>query len=348
MTPLLKRFAKHHPTVIFLFIILMGIFTYSIGVPFLNLVELKTIDLRFQTRDRIAPGPEVVLAVVDEKSIAKEGKWVWPRNKFAELVTKLSEAGARVIAFDIGFLEPDDMRIVQTIEDIQNGIQNLRIQDLEIENYLKKLRIEKDNDRRLADAIKNSKAKVVLGYFFQINRNNAGHMTEEEIRFHQANITNSKYNVEHYSSSQAQKVPLVEPVYPQSNIRKISSVAPLSGYFNMYPDSDGVVRWLPAALKFRDVLYAPLSLAVVKAFLDHPLKIMIDDYGVREIQLGKLTIPTDEQGRVLINYRGEEKSFPHIPLTDILHGKVPNSKFKDKIVLVGATAIGIYDLRVTP
>ncbi len=75
---------------------------------------------------------------------------------------------------------------------------------------------------------------------------------------------------------------------------------------------------------------------------------MIDDYGVQEVSIGNLTIPTDEQGRILINYRGEEKSFPHISVTDILNGDVPPSTFKEKIVMVGATAIGIYDLRVTP
>ncbi len=348
MPSFLKKLAKHHHTVIFVFITFMGIFTYFAGVPFLDIVELKTIDLRFQSREQITPGSEVVLAVIDEKSIAQEGKWVWPRAKFADLVTKLSEARARVIAFDVGFLEPDDMRIVQTIDDIKQSIQNLNVQNLKIENYLEKLRIEKDNDKRLAEAIKNSKAKVVLGYFFQMDRKNAEHMDEEEIRFQQENIGNSKYNLQHYLSSEAQHIPLVEPVYPQSNISQISTVAPLSGYFNMYPDRDGVVRWLPAVLKFRNVLYAPLSLVAVSAFLDSPLEIVIADYGVREVQIGNLTIPTEEQGNILINYRGEEKSFPHIPITDILQGIVPDSVFKDKIVMVGATAIGIYDLRVTP
>jgi adenylate cyclase len=350
VSSLFKNLAKHHHTVIFVFITFLGIFTYSIGVTFLNLVELKTVDLRFQTRDRITPGPEVVLAVIDEKSIAKEGKWVWPRSKFADLVTKLSQAEAKVIAFDVGFLEPDDMRIVQVIEDIQHDIQNFKIDNLKIKNYLEKLRIEKDNDKQLADAIKNSKAKVVLGYFFLMNRGDAGHINEEEIRFHQLNIDNSKYNLEHYLSSKAQQAPLIEPVYPQSNIKQISIVAPYSGYFNMNPDRDGVVRWLPAVLRFKDTLYAPLALVSVSAFFNSPLEIRIDDNGVREVQIGHVTIPTNEQGNILINYRGEEKSFPHIPITDILQGNIPDPSkvFKDKIVMVGATALGIYDLRVTP
>jgi adenylate cyclase len=64
--------------------------------------------------------------------------------------------------------------------------------------------------------------------------------------------------------------------------------------------------------------------------------------------LGKLSIPTNEDGRVLINYRGPQKTFPHYSATDVIHGRVPPKAFQGKIVLVGATAIGIYDMRVTP
>jgi adenylate cyclase len=51
---------------------------------------------------------------------------------------------------------------------------------------------------------------------------------------------------------------------------------------------------------------------------------------------------------LLVNFRGPAKTFPHYPIADILSGKLDQGTFKDKIVLVGATAIGIYDLRVTP
>ena len=108
----MKKFALLYPFLISIFIIFVGILAYLQEISFLDLMELKTIDLRFEARGQISPGPDVVLAVIDEKSISKEGKWVWPRSKIANLVTKLSKAGARVIAFDIGFLEPDDKKIV--------------------------------------------------------------------------------------------------------------------------------------------------------------------------------------------------------------------------------------------
>jgi len=345
MISFLKKIAKSHFIFLSLPIILIGLFAYSVGIPFLDLMELKTIDARFESRKRISPGSDVVLAVIDEKSIAWEGKWVWPRSKMADLVTKLSNAGAKVIAFDIGFLEPDDKRIIKVIDDIQSSLHSI---DLEDSKFLENIKSQSDNDKLLADAIKNSSAKVVLGYFFQLDIENAGHMEEKEILIHQENISKSRYNFEHYASKDARNVTLVEPVFPQSNIKEISDVADIAGYFNMYPDYDGVVRWLPAVLKFRDSLYAPLSIVSVSAFLDSPLSINIDEYGVQNIQIGNLSIPTDESGRILINYRGEEKSFPHVPVTDILSENVPDNMFKDKIVLVGATAVGIYDLRVTP
>jgi len=345
MISFLIKITKSHFVFLSVPIILMGLFAYSIGVPFLDLIELKTIDARFKSRKMIEPRSDVVLAVIDEKSIAREGKWMWPRSKMADLVTKLSNAGAKVIAFDIGFLEPDDKRIVKIINNIQGSLHNLNSEDKKL---IENIKAQSDNDKLLADSIKNSSAKIVLGYFFQLGKKTSAHIEEKDIKIHKKNIINSRYQFERYTSKEAKNVTLVEPVYPQSNIKEISDAADLAGYFNMHPDNDGVVRWLPAVLKFRESLYAPLSLVSVSAFLNSPLSITIDEYGVQGIQTGNLLIPTDESGRILINYRGEEKSFPHISITNILSGNVPVNMLKDKIVLIGATAVGIYDLRVTP
>ena len=75
---------------------------------------------------------------------------------------------------------------------------------------------------------------------------------------------------------------------------------------------------------------------------------LVADYGVETVSLGKVAIPVDEMGRFMVNYRGPGKTFPHISITDILRGRVPPQTFRDRIVLVGATAMGIFDLRVTP
>lgn len=344
---MLRKIKLPYLLVTALFIVL-GVFAYIRGILFLDLMDLKTVDVRFQTRAKITPGPEVVLAVIDEKSLAQEGKWIWPRSIIADLISKLSDAGSKVIGFDVGFLEPDDPRLIPTIEGIQGQLTNLNIDNDTIQNYLEMIKHEADNDRLLADAIQNSKAKVVLGYFFQTDEESLELVDEDEYFQHQENIRGSRHKFVRFASEEAQGVPFIEATVPQSNIQLISEASEYAGCFNFFPDWDGTVRRMPSVIRFDEDLYAPLSLMAISAYLDSPPSVVVSDYGVMELNIGDLYIPTDELGFILINYRGKEKTFPHISVTDILREEVPPEMLKDKIVLVGATATGIYDMRVTP
>ncbi len=135
----------------------------------------------------------------------------------------------------------------------------------------------------------------------------------------------------------------------EQNISQLAKATESFGYFNIQPDEDGTVRWVPLAMQYGSEIYPHLSLEAVRRYVGSPpLFINAAEYGVESIQVGKLSIPTDEAGRLLINFRGTEKTFPHYSIADVVDGKVPAEKLKDKIVLVGATAIGIYDMRVTP
>jgi adenylate cyclase len=343
----LKRFFRINAATITIGILVLGMIAYG-RVPFLDLMELKTLDLRFRSRGAIKPGPEVVLAVVDEKSLEAEGKWIWPRSKFAELIRILSEGGARVIAFDVGFLEPDKHSRVQAISDLQELVNRLGVNNHELDAYLSEARQQADNDMILAEAIKASKARVVLGYFFQMTPEGLEHLDETTILDHLMNADTSRYAMIRYTSKAAQNVPLEEAFMPQSNIAEIAEAAQFSGYFNSFPDKDGGVRWVPLVVRCQENLYAPLAIKALQAYMDLPPVPLIADYGVEAVKIGDVSVPTDEMGRFMVNYRGPGKTFPHISITDILHGRVPPQVFMDRIVLVGATAMGIFDLRVTP
>jgi adenylate cyclase len=121
------------------------------------------------------------------------------------------------------------------------------------------------------------------------------------------------------------------------------SVSPI----NIFPDSDGTVRWDSMAIAYGDRIYPSLPLVTAAAFLGVPPgKITLD--ATRGVDVGTDRIPTDRWGRTLINYYGPGETFPHVSIADILDGTVPKDKIANRIVLVGATAVGIYDLRVTP
>ncbi|MGM0451684.1 MAG: CHASE2 domain-containing protein [Thermodesulfobacteriota bacterium] len=329
-------------------VVAAGIAVYLMGLPFFDHMELKTIDLRFRARGEIQTGSEVVLAVIDEKSIDREGKWVWPRRKLASLVDKLSEAGARVIAFDIGFLDADQNDRLQTLKNIEQKLKGLGIRDASLDAYIEKLRASADNDRVLADAIAGAESEVVLGYFFQMNRKATAHSQSQQIRDQIQSVDSSRYPVVRYASKAARSVPFLNAHMPEANIEPIAEATNYSGYFNMFADEDGVIRWVPGVLECRDRLYAPLSLKAMAAYRSEPLSLHIADYGIHRLQLGSLEIPTDETGRIMVNYRGGAGQFDRLSVTDILHDRVAAERIRDRIIFVGATAVGIYDLRVTP
>jgi adenylate cyclase len=109
------------------------------------------------------------------------------------------------------------------------------------------------------------------------------------------------------------------------------------------------MRWSPLTIKFRNNYYSSLPLSVLQQYLDWPVfSLNLAGYGAESVKIGNTIIPTDESGRLLVNYLGPAKTFPHYSISDILKGRIPAEKIRDKIVIVGATAIGIYDLRVTP
>ncbi len=317
-------------------------------ISFLDIIELKTIDLRFKARGETVPGSPVVLAVVDEKSLKREGKWIWPRTKIADLINCLSEAGARVIAFDIVFSEADNSGVI-LLNNVHQAIERCDIHNPDLNNHLSQLAMDLDNDRILADAIANSRADVVLGNFFHIKPQEALHLSADMIAVQTANISGAVYQCVQYTSEKAYRdADFLEVFAPEANISMIAASSSSSGYFNMISDKDGVIRWAPGIFKFRDNLYAHLSLKALAAYLDCPLCVFVGELGVTGIQIGDLAVPTDELGRIMVNYRGGPKTFTHISVADILDKRVDTLEIKDKLVLVGVTAVGVYDLRVTP
>jgi adenylate cyclase len=134
-----------------------------------------------------------------------------------------------------------------------------------------------------------------------------------------------------------------------TNLKLLSNAAENSGYFNAFPDTDGTIRWSPLVMRFQDNYYLPLSMSLLVQYLDWPMVTLnMAKFGIEGIKIGDINIPTDETGRMLTNYLGPAKTFPHYSISDIIKGRLSPDTFRDKIVIVGATAIGIYDLRVTP
>jgi adenylate cyclase len=320
-------------------------------VPIFDLIELKTYDLRFLSRGQVQPSPSVVLALIDEKSLDIEGRWPWPRSKIAALVEGLSRDGAKVIGFDIGFLEPDENSQLGILDQLSQKVETLAIYNSQLADFIQESKRQADNDLALTNAIKNSSAAVVLGYFFHRSEEDLGYrIAQQDIDQRLERISASKYPFVTYTKPGLEKVTSHNEAYaPEINLAMLTEAAASSGYFSLRTDPDGIVRWMPLMLLGGDDLFPPLSVLCVWHYLGKPqLTVKIGPFGADGIQMGNRFIPTDETGRLLINYLGPAKTFPYFSITDVLSGKLAKGTFTDKIVLVGSIAIGAHDLRNTP
>ncbi|MDO9026444.1 MAG: adenylate/guanylate cyclase domain-containing protein, partial [bacterium] len=121
-----------------------------------------------------------------------------------------------------------------------------------------------------------------------------------------------------------------------------------TGYYNIEPDEDGVARRQPLFLALGDRSYPSMDFQIVLDKLGVKKEDITVELG-RYIKAGdKLNIPVDKDGRTLITYFGQFKKFRYISYSDVLTEQVPAEYFKDKIVIIGATAAGLMDLRVVP
>lgn len=350
MKNLLKPFLSLNPTSIITLITFLVLALFLAGVPILDLLELKTYDFRLLSRGQVQADPSVVIAVIDEKSLDTEGRWPWPRSKIGALVSSLSRDGAKVIGFDIGFLEPDENTNLTLVQDLERKVLALGIHNENLDAFIKENRLRADNDLALATAIRKAEPVVVLGYFFHMGEESSDYrMDPGEIARNVKRISTSKYPLTIYEDDIAGSFPFINAYAPEVSLDILAAATPFSGYFNMRPDPDGAVRWMPLVIGCGEDIFPPLSILCAWLYLGRPqLMVKVASYGIKGIQMGDRLIPTDENGHMLINYLGPAKTFPHYSISDILGGRLPPGTFKNKIVLVGATAIGIYDLRNTP
>jgi adenylate cyclase len=318
--------------------------------PLLDLIELNWLDLRFKLRGPLAPTGAVVVAAIDEKSLATEGHWPWRRSRIATLVDALSRDGAKVIGFDITFPEPDDNARLALVDELAGKVQSLAIDSPPLAEFIHQSRLDADTDQALASALQRSSAAIVLGYFFHTSEASVGYkLKQETIDQRLGRIAASKYPVIFFRNQNTASVPFFKAYAVQTSLPMFTAAAASSGHFTVVTDADGAVRWVPLVIQAGDEFFPPLSILCAWHYLGQPLlAFRAGQDRVEGVQLGDRFLPTDEHGQLLINYRGPPQTFPYHSASDILGGKLPSGTFKDKIVLVGATAIGIGDIRTTP
>jgi adenylate cyclase len=276
-------------------------------------------DFLFVKRGAVLPTDHVVIVDIDEKSLKTYGQWPWERDLVAKMIDQMNhyyEVG--IIGLDIVFAEED-----------KTSLHYLNKKyDLKINN-------PPNNDEILAQTLAN--APVVAGYSFLMNE------TTDNVD------APSLPNVFFIERNRDQKEYLFESKGILLNTPLLQYYAPSSGFFNVLPDQSGIIRSVPLIMHYQGEILTSLSLEMIRLIKGvQKVELNYTEDGLNEITLGDLTIPTDRHGRIYVNYRGAQKSFPYISAQDVIEGKADKKALEGKIVLVGTSAAGLLDLRATP
>lgn len=278
------------------------------------------------------PPPEVAIVDVDERSLAQLGQWPWPRYRVAALIEQASLLGARSIAVDFLFPEPDRVSL-DKVSELYRTERNISV------NFSGVARNALDNDRILAETV--ARHKVVLGL----------DLTFDETRQGLSEPCGKPLNVVTHALPGAEGTP---PVPRASGIvcavPDLADAAAFMASVKTLPDRDGILRRMPLVLRYGEHWIPSLPLGAFLAALgENQVVVQWSAAGVLEVRAGKTAIPTDYQGNLLLPFRVKPTDrFRHISAVDLLEGRVESESLQGKIVLIGSSASGLRDTHATP
>ncbi len=308
-------------------------------------LENTFLDSQFKLRGARPIGQEVVLVVIDERSLQELGRWPWSRDKQAQLVREIGMGGAKVIGLDLIYAEAEAADFVRDLQKIIATTRTTGALSPASQQILEKMRSIADADHQFANSL-HAAHNVVLAFPLIV----------PETRFAQQDILPKYATPQVIKKSEFMLVRQANSREALQPYRATAALPPLAlfideavglGHVYTLPDPDGVMRYEHMALRYQDTYYPSFALEVARSYLGVPRDRMflVVDEGVH---LDDIVIPLDHRARVLINYAGPERSFPYISATDVVHKRVPPGIFRGKAVLVGGTALGTYDQKATP
>ncbi|MDX1375432.1 MAG: serine/threonine-protein kinase [Burkholderiales bacterium] len=303
----------------------------------LQSLERKAYDLGVTATSR-APSERIAVIAIDDASIANIGRWPWPRDVMAKMVDLLAAAQAKVIGNTVLFTEPQVdpgyRYIVKLLELTRAGGAG----DARMAALLAEAEQALNTDRKLAE----SQAKagnVVLPMVFTLG--------EPRGRPDRAAPDYMQRNAVRAGGGEVLPLPTSAVLVPIADIGR--SAAAL-GHVNTFPDVDGGIRTEPLVVQYFDQFYPSLSMMIAAQSLNlgpQDIRLSLGE----SVALGRLRIATDPALQMYTYYYKDRDGRPAFQVDsffDVLSGRIPAEKYRDKIVLIGATAAGVGAAQVTP
>jgi adenylate cyclase len=266
----------------------------------------------------------VVVFEIDDQSLARFGRWPWPRDRLSALLQEIRESGADTIVLDMMFPEPDS--------GLPSESSGPHPQSSPVPSYP-----GGTNDALLASTLHD--ARVVIGFHLRFPPSETGtkHCVLHPLRLALLETENTN-GPAFFSASGA-----------LCSVDVLAQASLGSGFLNAAPDRDGILRRVPLVAEFQKNMYPSLALAAYMAYrrIDR-VQLTTNSSGAVSLRLGDSIVPVDSRSNLLLRFRGMAATFPHFSATDLMSRGISERVFQGKIVVVGVSAAGLRDEVATP
>ncbi len=319
--------------------VVLAVFVLHQSTDLIDTLERRLYDYASTSTGKM-PSDRIAVIAIDDQSIANIGRWPWPRDIHAQLIDQLAAAKVKVIAHTVFFFEPQTDRGLQYIRKMRSVLAASGAVPSDTSDQLVKVITEAelalDTDAKLAASMLRA-GNVLMPSVF---------VTGEPLGKPDSQLPAFalKSTVEENNGF---SVPAIKGQQP---IETIGTASVGVAHLNQTKDADGSVRLEPLLVNYYGAAVPSMALLAAAKSLNLASADIKLNPG-QSVQIGKLRVSTDDQARMLPQfYKNRDGKPPFVvdSFYDVLSGKIPASKYADKIVLIGGTAAGVGSFFSTP
>ena len=305
---------------VFLILLTLLIFLKILNPAFIKSVSYLSFDL-YQKIFVEKKDSDVVIIDIDEQSLGKFGQFPWNRKVFAKILDQLNIHNPKAIGFDIFFTEKDK----QSPEAIIKSYGLIPSDVADIQNL-------KSPDDIFSEKLKESKSIIAV-----LGSNVPSHSNYD--RKAKARFLSKGGDPKDFTYSYPHSIGSLEKL--EKNVKGLGSISFLD-------QLDGIIRSLPLIVQFDKKIYPTMGLEMVRVGSKQKnIYVELNEVGIQRISARPHKVESDPNGIIWIKYKKSNKD-QFISAGDVYDGKFQSDFFKDKYVLIGASAQGLFDLVKTP
>ncbi len=301
----------------------------------LERIERLTLNSRFLLRGPEIASGDVVVVGFDEESTKALGRWPISRRVIAQAIDQVAGAGAKTIAIDYLWIEPEP----DLSEDLRRDLANLATKFSDSSAAARELMALADGrsaDTALTTAI--SKAgNVILPMSY--TPDTGSKETPGEITpwaFARTKPACQPDNAAQFADGMLSPLP------------ELARAARGGGNVNINIDVDGAPRFDYLATYFDGDCFPSLALAATVHYLGLDWqKVQLDLGSTLHLDESR-SLPIDYDNSILVNYLGDQSVIPTVSFADVIDGSFPPGTFKNKLVIFGTNYQGGTDYVRTP